>query len=115
MTKHLRAQVKTGRGTVDAQRVASTPTTTERALVILLNEWRADREGVAADLLGAKLWPDRTGRISAPHGGGDYAAQMLLGRMKKAELVQHSASAGSSRWQLTQKGFRAATLADEGP
>lgn len=24
--KHLRAQVKTGRGTVDAQRVASTPT-----------------------------------------------------------------------------------------
>jgi hypothetical protein len=38
------------------------------------------------------------------NGGGDYAAQMLLGRMKRAGLVEHAPSDGSSLWQLTSAG-----------
>jgi len=38
------------------------------------------------------------------NGGGDYAAQMLLGRMKKAGLVEHAPSDGSSLWRLTLAG-----------
>ena len=47
---------------------------------------------------------NRKGRVSASTGGGDYAAQMLLGRMKKAGLVRHVRSEGSSLWELTAKG-----------
>lgn len=103
----IRAQVKTGRGKVDAQRVASTPTTTERALAILIRE-RANMDGVAASMLGAQLWPERIGRVFAVQGGGDYAAQMLLGRMRKAGLVRVARGEGSSRWELTSDGYRAA-------
>lgn len=38
------------------------------------------------------------------NGGGDYAAQMLLGRMKKAGLVEHAPSDGSSLWRITSAG-----------
>jgi hypothetical protein len=51
------------------------------------------------------VWPEREGRIAANGGGGDYAAQMLLGRLKKAGLVEHAPSDGSSRWRLSQKGL----------
>jgi hypothetical protein len=40
------------------------------------------------------------------NGGGDYAAQMLLGRLKKAGLVEHAPSDGSSLWRLTAAGVR---------
>lgn len=46
----------------------------------------------------------RKGRISAGTGGGDYAAQMLLGRLRKAGLVEDARGAGSTRWQLTNAG-----------
>ncbi len=66
---------------------------------------------MAADELGAELWPDRTGRCGhAITGGGDYAAQMLLGRMRKAGLVRTTHDPGSSRWELTTKGSGVADL-----
>lgn len=55
--------------------------------------------GSAASMVGAHLWPNRTGRISAVQGGGDYAAQMLLGRMRKKGLVRYAHSIGSTRWE----------------
>lgn len=39
------------------------------------------------------------------NGGGDYAAQMLLGRLKKAGLVEYAPSEGSTRWRLSAKGL----------
>jgi hypothetical protein len=45
----------------------------------------------------------RRGGVST-NGGGDYAAQMLLGRMKKVGLVEHAPSEGSTRWQATRAG-----------
>jgi hypothetical protein len=33
---------------------------------------------------------------------------MLLGRLKKAGLVEHASSEGSSRWRLSTKGLREA-------
>jgi len=78
-------------------------TATQRALAFLFGCREA-----AADEVGAAVWPDRDvrcGRGVANGGGGYYAAQMLLGRMKKAGLVEHAPSAGSSRWRLTRKGM----------
>ena len=77
----------------------------ERALLYLYKE--AGRDGVSCFDVGGAVWPDRTGRIAASGGGGDYAAQMLLGRMKKAGLVEHAPSEGSSRWRLSQGGLTA--------
>lgn len=60
-----------------------------------------------ADTIGAFLWHDRKrGRVSAPQGGGDYAAQMLLGRLKTAGLVQHTHSwrGSSTMWEVTAAG-----------
>ena len=47
---------------------------------------------------------NRRGRVTAATGGGDYAAQMLLGRMKKAGLVRHATSERSTLWELTATG-----------
>jgi hypothetical protein len=47
---------------------------------------------------------NRHGRIAAGTGGGDYAAQMLLGCLKKAGLVRHSPSEGSTLWKITPAG-----------
>jgi hypothetical protein len=91
-------------------RVSSTPTITDRALLIMLRE-RPNLGAMAASLIGAMLWPERSGRVVAVHGGGDYAAQMLLGRMKKAGLVRVISGAGSSRWELTGEGNEAAVRA----
>ena len=38
------------------------------------------------------------------NGGGDYAAQMLLGRLRKAGLVDQAPSEGSSLWRITMAG-----------
>lgn len=84
-------------------------TTNQRALVYLYAH--AGRHGVSCFEVGEAVWPDRTirgGRGVSVNGGGDYAAQMLLGRLKRAGLVEHAPSAGSSRWRLTAKGLRVA-------
>lgn len=47
---------------------------------------------------------NRKGRISSASGGGDYAAQMLLGRMKVQGLVRYAPSEGSTLWEITEKG-----------
>jgi len=80
-------------------------TAAQRALLYLYRD--ADRDGVSCFDVGEAIWPDRTGRIAASGGGGDYAAQMLLGRLKKAGLVEHAPSEGSTRWRLSLKGLRA--------
>jgi DNA-binding transcriptional regulator PaaX len=76
-----------------------------RALLYLYRE--AGQDGVSCFDVGEAVWPERAGRISASGGGGDYAAQMLLGRMKKAGLVEHAPSDGSARWRLSHKGLAA--------
>ena len=63
--------------------------------------------GIGAGDVGGHIWPDRNGRIASSGGGGDYAAQMLLGRLKAAGLVEHAPSEGSTRWRITTKGRRA--------
>ena len=73
----------------------------------------AQHGSATAGQIGNHLWHDRTRkRAYASHGGGDYAAQMLLGRLKKAGLVQHAVSriedGPSMRWELTQLGRRSA-------
>lgn len=82
-------------------------TTSQRALLYLYRG--ADQEGVSCFDVGEAVWPDRKGRIASNGGGGDYAAQMLLGRLKKSGLVEHAPSAGSSRWRLSQEGRRLAS------
>ena len=60
-----------------------------------------------ADEIGAFVWRDRNrGRISAVQGGGDYAAQMLLGRLRQKGLVQvaFDSVAKVTRWELTYRG-----------
>lgn len=79
-------------------------TTTQRALLCLHDGgW----SGLSAGEVGASVWPEREcrpGRGVSVNGGGDYAAQMLLGRLKKAGLVEYASSEGSSRWRLSTKG-----------
>ena len=80
-------------------------TATERVLMYLFN-----RREATAGCVGSAIWPDRDvrgGRGVSSNGGGDYAAQMLLGRLKKAGLVEHAPSEGSSRWRLTRRGMDA--------
>lgn len=67
-------------------------------------------------MIGARLWPNRRSRGCAVQGGGDYAAQMLLGRMRKAGLVRVAHGEGSSQWELTATGReRLRALADGTP
>lgn len=61
-------------------------------------------DSTSASIVGAIVWPNRTKRGAANHGGGDYAAQMLLGKLRKQGLVQTTHHSGSSRWALTAKG-----------
>jgi hypothetical protein len=57
-------------------------------------------------MVGAVIWANKKrGRTSSANGGGDYAAQMLLGRMRKAGLVRTIHSEGSSRWEVTALGL----------
>jgi hypothetical protein len=84
--------------------VAPKTTTTQRALLCL---HEGGWNGVSAGEVGASVWPDRAcrpGRGVSSNGGGDYAAQMLLGRLKKAGLAEYAKSEGSSRWRLSTKG-----------
>lgn len=82
-------------------------TASQRALLYLHKD--GGRDGVSCFDVGNAVWPDRVirgGRGVSVNGGGDYAAQMLLGRLKKAGLVEHAASEGSTRWCLSTKGLR---------
>lgn len=76
-------------------------TASQRALIYLK---KVDREGASCFDVGGAVWPDRTGRIASASGGGDYAAQMLLGRLRKAGLVEYAPSEGSTQWRLSSKG-----------
>lgn len=81
-------------------------TASQRALMYLFS---VASDGVSCFDVGNAVWPDRvvrSGRGVSVNGGGDYAAQMLLGRLKKDGLVEHAPSAGSSRWRLTREGIR---------
>ena len=81
-------------------------TASQRALIYLHKDAR--RCGVSCFDVGNAVWPDRMirgGRGVSSNGGGDYAAQMLLGRLKKAGLVEYASSEGSSRWRLSTKGL----------
>jgi len=83
-------------------------TPTQRALLYLYNT--AGERGVTCFEVGEAVWPDRpvrAGQGVSHRGGGDYAAQMLLGRLKKAGQVEHAPSAGSTRWRLTRAGLLA--------
>lgn len=86
--------------------VASPKTTvTQRVLLCLYDSGHG---GLAAGEVGSAVWPDRLihgGRGVSVNGGGDYAAQMLLGRLKKAGLVEYAPSEGSTRWRLSTKGL----------
>lgn len=75
--------------------------TTQRALLCLQE---AGWNGISAGEVGATVWPNRSSRGVSSNGGGDYAAQMMLGRLKKAGLVEYAASEGSTRWRLSRKG-----------
>lgn len=87
------------------------PTTTGRALLLLA------RRPMTAGELGNELWRTamRRGRIASASGGGDYAAQMLLGRLRKAGLARTKYAgpgwAGCSVWELTEAGVKAAVRA----
>lgn len=67
-----------------------------RALTALLDP-RNRFYGIPAVLVGGAVWGrNRRSRGCSGHGGGDYAAQMLLGRMRKAGLVRVAPGEGSS-------------------
>ena len=80
-------------------------TASQRALLYLYKD--GGRYGVSCFDVGNAVWPDRVihvGRGVSVNGGGDYAAQMLLGRLKKSGLVEYAPSEGSTRWCLSTKG-----------
>ena len=85
--------------------IRSTPNVTERVLLALLKRSKAERDaGLTAGEIGGILWQARKGRISSVNGGGDYAAQMLLGRMRKSGLVRVHPRSITSVWILTPEG-----------
>jgi predicted transcriptional regulator len=90
-----------------AHATASLPSVTECALVFLAE---AGHHGLGASTLGARLWPSRTSKGCSNGGGGDYAAQMLLGRMRKAGLVRTQRTEGSSVWEVTPLGMAKADI-----
>lgn len=84
---------------------------TVRALAILSVGGGNGYEMTAFEF-GAKMWPERTGRVASASGGGDYAAQMLLGRLRKAGYVigvygdrcQDCGLTDATRWRITEAG-----------
>ena len=60
--------------------------------------------GTSASMVGAEIWDNKKrGRVVASQGGGDYAAQMLLGRMRKKGWVNTLFQDGSSQWVVTRE------------
>lgn len=79
----------------------------DRALAVL------KRGPTSAGIVGSRLWPDRKTRGTAVQGGGDYAAQMLLGQMRRNGLVRVQHGDGSSIWELTECGGRVLEIKNE--
>ena len=76
---------------------------TFKALVILTREGQ-----ISADDFGASLWKDKKrGRVTSSGGGGDYGAQMFLGRLKKRGYARSAHTLGSSLWEATAAGSNA--------
>lgn len=68
-----------------------------------------------ADPVGGVVWRDvKRGRVTPPGGGGDCAAQMLLGRMRSLGLVRRARSEGSTLWEITDLGRAEAAGPDRG-
>lgn len=81
---------------------------TQRALTALDAVKYSSSRGMDAGMVGCYVWPDRDprmGRGVATGGGGDYAAQMLLGRLRKRGLVRTLVTEGSSVWAITAAGI----------
>lgn len=77
------------------------------ALVILVG-----RGPMSADDFGGDLWAGKKrGRTTSSGGGGDYAAQMFLGRLRKLGYAQTLHTEGSSRWEATPAGRNALAAA----
>lgn len=76
-------------------------TTTLRVLEYLRDHGETD-----ASSIGSVIWRDleRHNVYARSNGGGDYAMQMMLGRMRRSSLVRTSNSEGSSRWHITPEG-----------
>ncbi len=74
-------------------------------------------DGDSCSGVGSHAWghDERHGAISAVQGGGDYAAQMLLGRMRTQGWVNTLVSSGSSVWAIEPEGRRVLRMADEAP
>lgn len=80
---------------------------TYNALVILTG-----RGPMSADEFGTDLWAGRKrGKTSSNGGGGDYGAQMFLGRLKKLGFARTTHDPGSSRWEVTPAGRNALAAA----
>ncbi len=82
--------------------------TRDRAVLIL------HRGPMTAGEFGAAMWPGRTGRITSTSGGGDYAAQMLLGRLRAKGIVRTTLDPGATRWELTSRGKELRRAAGDG-
>ena len=77
-------------------------TTTQKVVLFL------HKHGPSASIEVGDVLENRSGRRVSASGGGDYAAQMLLGRMRKAGIVRVGNYEGSSRWELTLAGLQLA-------
>jgi hypothetical protein len=73
----------------------------DRALLVLA---AFGKDGACAGDFGAEMWPARTSKTTSNGGGGDYAAQMLLGRLRKAGFVRVQPRSITSIWELTALG-----------
>lgn len=73
--------------------------TTDKVLLLLF-----ERGPQGCSAVGEVITNRSGGPRVGSNGGGDYAAQMLLGRMKKKGLVRHAHSPGSTVWELTSAG-----------
>jgi hypothetical protein len=77
-------------------------TQVERCAIALLIS--AGPDGSPADLIGAGLWPHSKRKTTSMGGGGDFAAQMLLGRLRRRGWARVLPGSGSSRWTFTPAG-----------
>lgn len=91
---------------ITSETIRQTPTVKPiRKAYYLACRYLAENGPSSADMVGVAVWEGKKrGRVTSSGGGGDYAAQMLLGRMKKAGLVRLALSLGSSRWEVTELG-----------
>lgn len=87
----------------------SMPATITLVVLRYLAEEDATASDVGAMLRNRGIWTSGK-RGVANGGGGDYPAQMLLGRMRKLGWVRvrHARGDASSVWQLTVEGRKQA-------